>query len=191
MRKTDLTEFDYREIARIDAEAWRSYYNHQFFKMFWQLLRGMRAQLRFNWFLTLRLAFYSGWAATDFRLKRGKENYPRILKNLTKYYKILSAHSQEPHDYKEAARLELEWWDIHRYPKKYEKSLEASLAEAAAVLYHIEPSKLKEYAHYRAEAMLLPAHSGDKGKQDPDELYREIEAMLIKSWLSLEKAVKK
>ncbi len=181
MSKSDLTRFDYKEVAKVDADAWRSYYNHQFFKMYWQLLRGMKAQLGQNWFITLRLSFYAGWAAADFRLKRGHENYDRILKNLTKYYGLLSKHSIQPFDYSEAARLELEWWDIHRYPKKYKKSLEASLAEAVAVVYDVDSKALKDYAHYRAVAMMLPAHTGDKQKSDPEKTYKEVEDLLVRS----------
>jgi hypothetical protein len=185
MSKTDLTQFDYKKVAKLDANAWRSYYNHRFFKMFIQLLRGMKAQIRLNWYLTLKLAFYSGRAATTYRRTKDHENYEKVLKDLTKYYQVLSSHCTLPFDYKEAAKLELEWWDIHRYPEKYKKSLEISLAEAAAVVYGVNPKNLKDYAHYRAVAMMIPNHTGDKGKTDSDKDYKEIESLLAKSWQSL------
>jgi hypothetical protein len=187
MRKSNLRELDFQKVAELDAHMWRSYYNHQFVKMFFQLVRLMRSQLHLTWILTLRLAYYSGIAATNYRLLKGEEDYPRVLKNLNKFYKVISDNAIEPFDYENAAKLELEWWDIHRYPKKYKKSLESSLAEAAAAIYNVAPSKLKDYARYRAVAMMLPHHEGDKQPKPPD--WNEIKDLLVKSWQSLHKAI--
>ena len=187
MVKSDLRQFDYKKVAKLDSAMWRAYYNHQFIRLFFLLLQLMRTQLRFNWYLTAKLAYFSGLAAADYRLKRGREDYKKTLANLTKYYRILSKHSTEPFDYNEAARLELEWWDIHRYPKKCKKSLQTSLAEAAAVIYSVKPSTLTEYAKYRAEAMMIPSHQGDSQKIKPD--WQKVESLLIRSWRSLYQSV--
>jgi hypothetical protein len=189
MAKSNLRQFDYKKVARLDADMWRSYYNHQFIKMFIQLVRVMRTQLHLNWFLTLRLARYSGWAAADYRLKKGRENYPRVLRNLVKFYKIISDNCTEPFDYQHVAELELEWWDIHRYPNKYKKSLEQSLADAQAAIYGTDSVKFKAYAHSRAVAMLLPKHEGDKQDNPPDWL--KINDLTLKSWHALYTAVQK
>ena len=129
MAKSDLRQFDYKKVARLDTAMWRAYYNHQFIKLFFLLLQVMRSQLRLNWYLTVKMAYYAGWAAADYRLRKGREDYKKTLSNLTKYEKILSEHSIQPFDYEKVARLELEWWDIHRYPKKYKKSLMISESE--------------------------------------------------------------
>jgi hypothetical protein len=189
MAKSDLRQFDYEKVAGLDTDMWRSYYNHQFLKMFVQLLQVMRTQLRLNWFLTFRLALYSGWAAADYRLQKGREDYPRVQKNLVKFYKIISDNCTEPFDYQKAAELELEWWDIHRYPSRYKKNLEQSLADTQAAIYHTRPTKFKEYAHSRAVAMLLPNHEGDKQENPPD--WDEIHKLVLKSWQSLHTAIQK
>ena len=187
MAKSDLRQFDYKKVARLDTAMWRAYYNHQFIKLFFLLLQVMRSQLRLNWYLTVKMAYYAGWAAADYRLRKGREDYKKTLSNLTKYEKILSEHSIQPFDYEKVARLELEWWDIHRYPKKYKKSLEASLAETAAVMYGVKPASLAEYANPRAKAMMIPNHKGDKQKIKPD--WQKVESLLIKSWRSLHRSV--
>ncbi|HEU5004668.1 MAG TPA: hypothetical protein VFT49_01100 [Candidatus Saccharimonadales bacterium] len=182
MAKANLRRFDWEKVAHLDAQMWRSYYNHRFFKMFLQLIQLMRTQLRTNWVATLKLAYYAAAAATDYRLKKGRENYQKTLKNLTKFYKAISDNCTEPFDYKKAAELELEWWDIHRYPEKYKKTLEASLAESAAAIYNVPASGLKTYAKYRAAAMMLPNHEGDWQENPPD--WNEVERLLIISWRS-------
>ena len=189
MAKSNLRQFDYKKVAKLDADMWQSYYNHQFIKMFVQLLRIMRTQLHLNWFLTFRLARHSGWAATVYRLEKGHENYPRVLRNLVKFYKTISDNCTKPFDYQKVAELELEWWDIHRYPSKYKKTLEQSLADAQAVIYHTGSTEFKDYAHGRAVAMLLPKHEGDKQDNPPD--WNEINKLLLKSWKSLYATVQK
>lgn len=189
MAKANLRQFDYKKVAKLDADMWRSYYNHQFIKLFKQLCMIISTQMRLSWFHTLRLAFHSGWAATDYRLNKGQENYHRVLKNLVKFYKIISDNCTEPFDYQKAGELELEWWNIHRYPDKYKKSLEQSLADAQAAIYNTSPAKFNKYAHIRAIAMQLPNHQGDKQDNPPD--WNEINQLLLKSWHSLHTTVQK
>ena len=189
MPKSDLRQFNYSKVAKLDTNMWRSYYNHQFLKMFFQLLRLMRTQLHMNWLIIFRLAYHAGVAATQYRLKRGNEDYNKALKHLTKFYELISKNCIEPFDYKKAGELELEWWDIHRYPEKYKKSLEQSLAQALAVVYSVDPKSLKDYAHYRKVAMLLPNHQGDSQLNPPS--WQKIEDLLIKSWRSAHRAVQK
>jgi hypothetical protein len=186
MQKADLKQFDYKEVGKIDAEMWRSYYNRQFLKLFWQLLKLTKNQLGLNWWITLRIAFYAGWAAADYRINRKNVNQDRVRNNLIKFYKVVSGHVIEPFDHVKAGEFELAWWDIHRSSYKNNPKLERSLAEAAAAMYNISPNKLKEYAHYRAIAMILPRHVGDK-KNETD--WHEVRALLVKSWRSLHSVV--
>ena len=186
MGQVNLRQFDYVALAKYDAEMWRTYYNHQFLKMAVLLFKMGRQQFKLSPLTTLRLSFYAGWAATDYRLRKGHENNYRVLKNLTKFYKLISARTLESFDYKRAAQTELQWWNIHRYPKKYKKSLSQALAESAAVIYKVPVSSLSGYARYRAQAMLIPGHQGDDQPNPPD--YEQITKLLIKAWRSLHQA---
>ncbi len=187
MAKKDISQFDYQSVAKLEVATWRAYYDHRFFKLFVLLFKLLGTQLQFNWYLTFKLAFYSAFAAADYRINRGHENYERDLKKLVSFYRIISSHATKPFDYKKAAQLEFEWWDIHRYPNKYKKTLEQGLAEATAEVYGVNPENLKQYAKYRAEAMMIPNHKGDKQETKPD--WRQAELLLIKSWYSAHKAV--
>lgn len=189
MAKSDLRQFDYQEVAKLDNGMWRSYYNlnHDFFGLFLRALKLVKNQLRFSWYVTIRLAYYAGRAAVDYRLKKGKENYPRTLRSLIKFFKTISTNCIKPFDYKRAAELELEWWDIHRYPDKYKKTLEQSLAENMAVIYGVDASRLKGYGHNRASALLLLNQKGVKHKSLPYK--KKIAELLEESWRSLYSAV--
>lgn len=161
MKKTDLAQFDYQKMAQLDSDMWRAYYNHQFFKLFLLLIQLMKTQFRFNWFITLRLAYYSGVAAAYYRIKKHKGvKNDRVYSKLIKFYELISKNSVETFDYAKAAELELAWWDIHRRSYTNNKELEQSLADGMAAIYNVPVSKLSEYAYYRAEAMILPRHEG-------------------------------
>jgi hypothetical protein len=125
------------------------------------------------------MAYYAGWAAAVYRLRKGKENYPRAQKNLTKLFKTVSDNCTHPFDYNLAAKLELEWWDIQRYPKKHKKSLEQSLAENMAAVFNVNSNKTVGYGRNRAKALMLLS----KGDQTFDK--DEFSMLLKKSWKSL------
>jgi hypothetical protein len=185
--KKDLKEFDYRAIAKLDGDMWRAYYQHQFPTLFALLLKLFRSQFASSWFVVLWLAYYAAWAATDFRIRKGRENHQRVLRSLVKFYKIMSDNSTRSFDYAKAAELELEWWDIRRYPHKYDSTLELSLAKNVAIVHGIGVNQAKDYAHYRAKAMLLRDEQGDIQRVEPD--WQKIEDLLIKSWRSLHREV--
>ena len=190
MAKSDPTQFDYKNGASIEADVWRAYYNHQFFKLFWKLLKLAKSRANFGWFLTIRLSYYSACAAAYYRLRRHKGvDNTRVLKNLTKFYRLVSAKSVQPFDYKKAAELDLAWWEIHRHSPENSEALAKALADAAAVLYNVDSSTLCEYAHLRAEAMAMPRHEGDKQAIPTD--WQKITDLLEKSWHSLHTAVQK
>lgn len=187
MAKANLRDFDYQKVGKLDADMWRAYYNHKFFSLFRLLFLLIKQQLHLSWFTTLRLAYYSAWAAADYRINRKNVNRERVLKNITKFYKLVSDNATETFNYRITAKLELEWWDVHRASKENNEELEQSLATAAAAMYNLNPALLKEYANYRAEAMILPRHRGDSDNNKTD--WARIEEMTINSWGALHKAV--
>lgn len=187
-RKTDIREFDYKKIAEREADVWWAYYNRRYLRIFLRFLQS-RSQIGLNWFQTLRAAYHITWAGVDYRINRGKVNERRVAASLTKFYKIISSKSTEPFDCRKAAKLELAWWNIHRSSYKVNKDLERGIAEAAAIVYHINPGKLKDFARFRAQASILPQHEADKDQPTPPDWHR-VHQLLVKSWQSLSEAVK-
>jgi len=189
MTKKNLRQLDYAKVAQLDSGMWREYYDHRFFRMFILLLKLMRTQFQFGWLLALRSAYRAGAAATNYRVRKGRENYAGVEKNLVKFYKLISDNSMESFDYRKAAEIELEWWNIHRYPERYERTLGASLAEGMAIIYDGEPKDFSEYGRLRAEAMLLRDEMGDVKQVEPD--WVKITSLLSESWKSMYKAAQR
>lgn len=181
MTKSDITQFNYQKVAKLDTDMWISYRksDRKSIGLFLQAFRLIKYELRFSWSTTFKMAYYAGWAATVYRLRKGKENYPEAQKNLTKLFKTVSDNCTKPFNYHKAAKLELEWWDIQRYPKKHKKSLEQSLAENMAAVYNLTAKKTEGYGRNRAKALLLL--SKDDKKFDRGEFSK----LLTNSWKSL------
>lgn len=190
MAKIDLRQFDPKKVGQLDADMWQAYYNHQFFKLFRLMFLLLKNQLGLSWPLTIRVAYYAVWAAADYRIHKNRgTNNQRILKNLTKFYKVVSDHTVESFNYEKAAELELGWWEVHRKSYTNNPALEQSLADGAAAIYSVDARRLEGYAHYRAEAMILPRHEGDSPDNQTD--WPKVTELTIKSWQALHGAVQK
>lgn len=187
MSKANLRNFDYIKVAKLDTEMWRSYNNGNTSpaRLFIRAFKLIKYQLGFSWIATVRLAYYAGRAALCYRLKNhGDEDYAQSEKYLTGLFRTISRSCDKPFDFKEAAKLELEWWDIQRYPKKHTKSLSKSLNENMAAVYGLQHQAIKGYGKYRAEALLLL----DKDKTKTD--YIKMETLLLEAWKSLHDSVR-
>ncbi len=188
--KKSLRSFNPTRVAQLELEMWKAYYHHKFLKLFLLLLQLTKEFFGFSYLKAIRPAYYASIAAAHFRLNKGKETQEveeKILKNLTKLYKIIKSNCSDNFDYEKMAQLELEWWLIDRYPNRYETTREQALAAAMATLMSVESLVLSDYASNRAEAMVLC----DKieGKDDQKVDWERVGILLINSYRSLSKAV--
>jgi hypothetical protein len=177
-----LRNFSPEAVAELETTMWRAYYKHNFFKLFWLLIKLFKQQFGTRGIINLRLAYHSAVAAKTFR-KTGDEE--TTLRSLEKFYKILLRHSAENFDGAQAAKTELNWWIVHRYPKK--GLLAEALAKNMAVLYSLPAKSLLAYGKHRAQAMQLRDVSAHKNKSEPDWL--SIQKQLNNSYIALREAV--
>jgi hypothetical protein len=183
----DIRRFDPVAVGQLETGMWRSYYDRRPVALFRQLAATLRAQFHLPFWQSYVASFYASRAA--FRFKDGKQrsDYERALPDLEVYYRrILSANPNTV----TVARLELEWWIIHRERATQPAgALEMSLAELQAAIYAVPRERLEEHAAFRARAMLLrDQQAGQGGVTEAD--WKSIEGMLVKSWSSLERALR-
>jgi hypothetical protein len=157
MSKTNLKAFDYEKVAKLDTAMWQSYRSSdsKFLLLFPQAFILIKYQLRFSWLATFKLAYYAGRAAFAYRLRKSNENYTLAEKNLVKLFQTVSINCMTPFDFKKAAKLELEWWDIERYPEQHTKTLSQTMNENMATVYGVSPSTIEGYGLNRARAIRL------------------------------------
>lgn len=187
MTKKDLSNLNPDFMASVDTEMWQAYYRHSFGKLFLLLMKLTYSYFRPNYVLTLRAAYHSAFAAIIFRKTKGNENKKAVTEHLEKFYKLLSGYNMQPFDYKKAAELELQWWLVDRYPKRYEFSRATALAEAMAVVYNVKSEKLRKYGQKRAEAMELIGEHHYNVKVTPN--WNNIKSLLLESYQALTDAI--
>lgn len=189
--KTNIRQFDPSTIARMDTDMWRSYYDRKAWKLFFQLSSLMRQQFRAPFWRSQVIAFRAAKAAFVFKKGKERSDYEKALPDLQKYYTAIHRMSTTDFDAKEAARLELEWWIVHRQRAQHEGGeLEKALAASAAVMYQINSEQLKDYAKFRADAMDIRDAEQEKDGVSEQE-WNEIADLLQNCWKSLHDAVNK
>jgi hypothetical protein len=189
-RITHLREFDADEVARLETAMWRSYYDKERLRLFNQLSELLRKQYRMPFARSNQTAYYAAKAAFTFKDGHGRADYEKALPNLVKFYSAIRKMSDIPFDVDRAARLELEWWIIHRERDRHAPGdLEKALAELQAEIYQVPVNRLMEHGRLRAEAMTIRDTKAEMGGVKEEDWAR-IDDLLRQSWRSLASAVK-
>ncbi|MGE0886897.1 MAG: hypothetical protein AB7P14_25530 [Blastocatellales bacterium] len=189
-RHHSLRDFDPNEVARLETDMWRSYYAKERLKLFNQLAELMRSQYGMPFATSNAVAYQAAHAAFVFKEGKTREDYEKALPALVSFYQAIHDGADVDFDVQKAARLELEWWIIHRQRNKYSlEDLNRSLAELPAEVYRVPVERLMEHARLRQEAMTIRDKRAEEGAVTEAD-WAKIEELLKASWLSLWKAVR-
>jgi hypothetical protein len=188
-RRTSMRQFDPDEVARLDTAMWRSYYSRERARMFWQLGELLRTQYRLPLWRSNAVAFRAAKAAFVFKDGHSRADYERALPDLVSFYRSIREVSDTDFDVERAARLELEWWIVHRERRVHAPGdLERALADLQAELFRVPAERLSEHARLRAEAMEIRDTKAEQGGVTEED-WRRIDELLHRSWRSLHAAV--
>jgi hypothetical protein len=189
-RTTHMREFDPDEVARLETAMWRSYYDKQRLRLFNELSELLRTQYHMRLIRSNQVAYYAANAAFVFKQGKARGDYEKALPDLLKFYSEIRKLSDIPFDVDRAARLELEWWIIHRQRAQHAPGdLDKALAELQAEIYQVAVERLMEHGRLRAEAMTIrDTKAANGGVTEAD--WSRIDDLLKQSWLSLAKTVR-
>ena len=189
-RTTQMREFNPDEVARLETAMWRSYYEKQRLQLFNELAELLRSQYGMSQLKSNQVAYYGANAAFVFKQGHERSDYEKAWPDLLKFYAAIRKMSDIPFDADRAARLELEWWIIHRQRDEHAPGdLAKALAELQAEIYHVPVDRVLEHGRLRAEAMTIRDTQAEKGGVTEADWTR-INELLKQSWGSLAKAVK-
>jgi len=181
--KTDIKRFDASEVARLDGEMWRSYYEKKKLKLFFQSSELLRKQFGVPFWRSQVIAYHAAKAAFIFKEGHNKEDYDKALPHLISYYQQINNISNTSFDVGRAAQLELQWWIIRRYREEHPPvEWEQCMMQNASTVYHVSSDKFVTYAHLRVEAMLL---RDKKESSITENDWRQIHSLLDEAWKSL------
>jgi hypothetical protein len=187
---THLREFDADDVARLETAMWRSYYEKERVRLFEELSELLRSQYDLPLLRSNQVAYYAANAAFVFQNGKQRSDYEQALPDLVKFYASLRNISDIPFDVDRAARLELEWWIIHRDRANHQPhDLERALAELQAEIYGVSIDKVMEHGRLRAAAMTIRDTKADAGGVTEAD-WKQIDGLLHQSWHSLAVAVR-
>jgi hypothetical protein len=106
---------------------------------------------------------------------------------MRRFYELILQEGGIDLDPAEAARLEVEWWRVHRDGP--EEELEDALVDLYAYLYDADSNAVRPAASKRAEAMVLSDRWVKAGRRRDDPLLAEERRALVASYAALRDAV--
>lgn len=153
---SDLRRFHPIAVAQLETDMWRAYYNKEGFRLYRLLVEMLHHHQGFPYLRAHYHAYLAARAAMVFKRGQVRTDYEKALPCLVDYYRGMKRIGQLDCDPQEVARLELEWWIVHRERSKYgEEALAQAIASAAGALYSEDPQQLYKYAKERTEAMII------------------------------------
>jgi hypothetical protein len=184
-----MRTFDPVRIGRLETVAWVAYYRHEW-------LRFLRAAVGLTY-----EAFHLGWWRTFYGawlVLRANQLWAPVPDNdpdgarrtMRRFYALVAARHGETFDVDEAARLEIEWWRVHRHhqrddPSGSEEPLVDALAALWAHVYDVDAGALRQAASERADAMRHSARWVEEGCALGSPLLGLERAALIRSYAAL------
>ena len=182
--------FDPARVADLEFQAWVSYYRRDWASVLQATVGLVRAGFGMSWPRTLQGAWLlmrasQLWAPTD--------NDPDGARRcMQQFYGLVRSAYGLPTDIAEAARLEVEWWRVHREHQHGidpVDSLVDAVAELYAFLYQVPNSAVRPAAAHRAHGMDLSDQWVAEGCRPDSPLLALEHAALVRSYAALLAAV--
>jgi hypothetical protein len=184
--------FDPRIVVRLETEAWVAYYRRQ-----WgTLLRASIGLARHAFGLPRPSTLLGAWLVL--RANQLWAPYPdndpdAARRTMERFYRLLARHRGAPADPATAARLEVEWWRIHREHQRQHAGDDDSLCDALVALhgdvYDVPPDDVRGAARERVEAMAISDRWVKDGCRLEDPALIAEQAALVRSYAALLVAV--
>ena len=186
------TSFNATRVARLETTAWTAYYRHE-----WpRVLAASYGLVREAFNLTVLGTVVGAWCV--FRANVVWAPYPgndpdRARRYMRRVYAMSQRRSQLGFDPTEAARLEVEWWRVHREGQHGNARSSAALPEAVARLYayiySVDIDSVRESGRLRAEAMDICDRWVADGCDMHSVLVAQMGNRLLRSYRALHAAV--
>ena len=184
--------FNPTRLARLETTAWTAYYRHE-----WpRVLAASYGLVREAFDLTFVGTVLGAWCV--FRANVVWAPYPandpdRARQYMHRVYAMSQRRSKLGFDPVEAARLEVEWWRVHRAGQHGDARSSDGLPEAVARLYAyihgVDVESVRESGRLRAEAMDICDSWVAQGCDMHSPLVAHMGNRLLRSYRSLHAAV--
>lgn len=181
--------FDPVVVGNRETDAWVAYYRREWVKFLRASVGMVSAGFGMNRLRTLEGAWYvlkanQLWAPFPDNQPDGARAYMR------RFYAMVAEDDVDP---AEAARLEVEWWRVHRAHQHDESvtqaELEGALVDLYSYVYQAEATAVRPAAQSRVKAMELSDQWVAAGCGLDDPLLVEERRALVASYAALRQAI--
>lgn len=181
-----LRNFNPSAVARYEKENWVAYYQKRWLK----LLRVSVAMVKETFSLSFLQALYGAYLVARAEIAAAPfpdNDVPLAEAYMRRFYGLIKKIHHLDLDVEKAARLEVNWWVVHR--RLFGQTENNELIEALTNLYitafQAEPEQARTAAYHRAQAMVYSDRWVNEGKIDGSPLLAQEEAELVKSYTAL------
>jgi hypothetical protein len=108
-----LRSFDPSRVAGLECAAWVAYYRRRWLRLLVAAVGLVRAGLGLSWPATVRAAWFA-LRAIQLWAPVPANDPERARRFMRRFYALVGAAYGQPQDPAESARLEVEWWRVHR-----------------------------------------------------------------------------
>lgn len=184
--------FDPDHLAELECAAWIAYYRRHWLRLLVAAVGLLRGGLGMSWARTACAAWFALraiqlWAPIPGNDPDGAQRYMR------RFYRLVKATHGRPWDPDESARLEVEWWRVHRVAQLASPEAWSELVHALARWYSsvfgVAESAVCAAAVHRCRAMAISDQWVAEGRRPDSKLLALERAALARSHAALLAAV--
>ena len=185
-----MRNFDPRKVAHYEKENYVSYYQKDWLK----LLRVSIGLVKESFALTIWQAIYGAYLVARAEIAFApfpQNDVARAEAYMRRFYQFIKDIHREDFDVSRAAKLEVNWWIVHR--KLFGNAENQELVEAVENLYtetyRIELTKVHEAARLRVMGILYSDLWVNAGKPENSPLLVQEEEALFQSYTALKELI--
>ena len=184
-----MRTFDPRTVAHYEKEAWVAYYYRRWLRLMRMLIALVRATFGLSLWQALVVAIPLTRAQIKFAPK--DNDVPAAEADMRRFYEFVKKVHREDFDPAEAARLDVNWWVVHRrfFGDSERQEVIDAVAKLYAATYRVPYESVRQAALHRARAMVHSDRWIVEGKSENSPLLAQGEEELIKSYTALRQAV--
>jgi hypothetical protein len=173
-------------VAYFEKAGWQAYYDRNWPRAFWLLVRGNRELFSMPWPTALSAALDTVRASIAFAPLEGND-VPRAQRHMEKFYQKARTSMNIAADAPTLARLEMVYWVVHRelaIARQRQPDVDnggpliQSLADLHKALFDGSPEAMQRSAEWRAAAALAVDRITGKYSADVAADWREVERCL-------------
>ncbi len=191
MRHTDaMRKFDPRKVAYYEKENWVAYYQKRWLRLMIVSVSMVKETFGLNWAQAIYAAYLvarAEIAAAPFP----KNDIELAESYMRRFYALIKRIHATDFDVTEVARLEVNWWVVHRqlFGKSENQELIDALANLYAATFCVSLDCVRDAAYHRAMAMVYSDRWVNDGRDTHSPLLAQEEDELFKSYRALRDAV--